>query len=72
MLEGGGHLNGSFLRAGLIDELSVLYLPLADGTAGAPSLFDLEPDDRKKATKMKLLSVKKLQYDVLWMRYKVQ
>ena len=72
MLEGGGSLNGSFLRADLIDELSVLYLPLADGTAGAPSLFDLAQRDRKKASKLKLLSVKKLQNDVLWMRYKVQ
>jgi riboflavin biosynthesis pyrimidine reductase len=72
MLEGGGSLNGSFLRAGLIDELSVLYLPLADGTAGAPSLFDLAEGDKKKASKLKLLSVKKLQNDVLWMRYKVQ
>lgn len=72
MLEGGGSLNGSFLRADLIDELSVLYLPLADGTAGAPSLFDLAQGDRKKASKLKLLSVKKLQNDVLWMRYKVQ
>jgi len=72
MLEGGGSLNGSFLRAGLIDELSVLYLPLADGTAGAPSLFDLAQGDRRKASKLKLLSVKKLQHDVMWMRYKVQ
>ncbi|MBN9381978.1 MAG: RibD family protein [Chitinophagaceae bacterium] len=72
MLEGGGGLNASFLRAGLIDELSVLYLPLADGTAGAPSLFDHFPDVRKKASKLRLLSVKKLQYDVLWTRYKVQ
>ena len=71
MLEGGGSLNGSFLRADLIDELSVLYLPLADGTAGAPSLFDLAQGDRKKASKLKLLSVKKLQNDVLWMRYKL-
>jgi len=71
MLEGGGSLNGSFLRAGLINELSVLYLPLADGTAGAPSLFDLAPGEGKKASKLKLLSVKKLEYDVLWMRYKV-
>jgi len=71
MLEGGGTLNGSFLRAGLIDELSVLYLPLADGTEGAASLFDVAGGAGKKATKLKLLSFKKLQHDVLWMRYKV-
>ncbi len=71
MLEGGGGLNGSFLRDGLIDELSVLYLPLADGTEGAASLFDAAEDDKKKAVKLKLLSFKKLQHDVLWMRYKL-
>jgi riboflavin biosynthesis pyrimidine reductase len=31
MLEGGGGINGSFLRAGLVDELSLLLAPVADG-----------------------------------------
>ena len=36
MLEGGDHINGSLLSAGLIDEISIFALPLADGTAGTP------------------------------------
>ena len=40
LLEGGGGINGSFLAAKLIDEISVLVLPLADGSAGMPTLFD--------------------------------
>lgn len=31
MLEGGDGINGSFLRAGLIDEVSLLIAPVADG-----------------------------------------
>lgn len=72
MLEGGGHLNGSFLQAGLIDELSLLYLPVADGSADTPSLFDIPTKLPKgSAVRLKLLGVKKLENDVIWMKYKV-
>ena len=40
LLEGGGGSNGSFLRAGLIDEISVAICPAVDGAKGAPSIFD--------------------------------
>jgi riboflavin biosynthesis pyrimidine reductase len=40
MLEGGGRINGAMLRAGLIDEVSVLVAPVADGRIGTPALFD--------------------------------
>ena len=36
-IDGGGHVNGSFLKAGLIDEFSLVLMPLADGTIGARS-----------------------------------
>ena len=42
MLEGGGKINGAMLRAGLIDEVSVLVAPVADGREGTPALFDVE------------------------------
>ena len=41
LLEGGGGSNGSFLRAGLIDEISVAICPAIDGAKGAPSIFEL-------------------------------
>ena len=45
MLEGGGRINGGMLRAGLIDELSLLIAPVADGRMGMPALFDVDEDD---------------------------
>jgi riboflavin biosynthesis pyrimidine reductase len=44
LLEGGGVANGAFLRAGLVDELSLVICPAVDGSKGAPSVFD--SDDR--------------------------
>jgi riboflavin biosynthesis pyrimidine reductase len=40
LLEGGGGSNGAFLRAGLIDEISLAICPAVDGARGAPSGFD--------------------------------
>src|SRR3989440_6354431 len=40
LLEGGGGSNGAFLRAGLIDEISLAICPAIDGAKGAPSIFD--------------------------------
>jgi riboflavin biosynthesis pyrimidine reductase len=67
LLEGGGGINGSFLTAGLIDEISVLLLPLADGSSG-PKLFDR---DDAPACKLELLGVDNLEGDVLHLRYAV-
>jgi riboflavin biosynthesis pyrimidine reductase len=30
LLEGGGHINGAFLQAGLVDEISLLLVPGVD------------------------------------------
>src|SRR6201999_1698015 len=40
LVEGGGGANGAFLRAGLIDEISLAICPALDGAKGAPSVFD--------------------------------
>ena len=70
MLEGGGHINGAFLNEGLIDELSLLLLPVADGTVGAPTLFEVsEYKVKRGATDMKLLGTEQLEEGVLWIRY---
>ena len=70
LLEGGGKINGSFLAADLIDELSVLIAPVADGGVGTPTLFDAKPG-RGVARALRLISVAKLRGDIVWLRYKV-
>lgn len=71
LLEGGGTINGSFLAANLIDELSILVAPVADGSLGTPSLFDVA-DRRAPARNLKLLSMEKRSGDIVWLRYKVR
>lgn len=38
--DGGGRLNGALLRAGLVDEVDVQFLPAIIGSPDAPSLFE--------------------------------
>jgi 2,5-diamino-6-(ribosylamino)-4(3H)-pyrimidinone 5'-phosphate reductase len=71
LLEGGGKINGSFLAADVIDELSVLIAPVADGSVGAPSLFDAGPGFTP-ARRLKLLSIERRRGDLLWVRYGVR
>ncbi len=71
-IDGGGHVNGSFLKAGLIDEFSLVLAPFADGTMGAPTVFEAEEGyGKRKATRFRLKSVKKIYDDFLWIRYEV-
>ncbi len=73
LLEGGGGINGSMLRDGLIDEVSLLIAPVADGAVGAPSLFDVDqPAPGQRARRLTLQSVQRRADDVLWLRYRVQ
>jgi riboflavin biosynthesis pyrimidine reductase len=67
LLEGGGKVNGSFLAAGLVDELSVLIAPLVDGGSGIPTLFDART---RAARTLALRSVERRPGGVLWLRYR--
>jgi riboflavin biosynthesis pyrimidine reductase len=71
MLEGGAHINGSFLNENLIDELHQLLLPVADGTIETSTLFEIDKSVKKEgATVMKLENVKRIEDDILWLTYK--
>jgi riboflavin biosynthesis pyrimidine reductase len=70
MLEGGGGINGSFARAGLIDEVSLLVAPVADGRVGTPALFDVA-GERGVPWRLALTAVERRADDVLWLRYRV-
>ncbi|MET3927798.1 dihydrofolate reductase family protein [Devosia sp. 2618] len=67
LLEGGGGINGSFLDADLIDEISLMLSPVADGNPG-PSTFDNRITPAKA---LKLQSVTQLDGGVLHIRYAV-
>ena len=56
---------------GLIDELSVLVAPIADGSIGTPSLFDAR-EAKGPARHLKLVSFEKRRGDLLWLRYKLK
>ncbi len=70
LLEGGGKINGSFLAAGCIDELSLLVAPVADGGVGTPTLFDAP--GRAPAVRLELVSVDRRRGGLLWLRYRVR
>ncbi|RYZ77879.1 MAG: RibD family protein [Proteobacteria bacterium] len=73
LLEGGGLINGTFLKANIIDELSQLVMPLADGSIGSSTMFDAEEGyTSRPATQMKLKSVTKLSGGVVWLRYRIK
>ncbi len=75
LLEGGGGANGTFLRAGLIDEISLAICPTVDGAKGAPSVFDSPEQDselRAPIASMSLESSEVLDGGTVWLRYKVR
>ena len=71
-LQGGGIINGSFLQAGLIDELSLVIYPGIDGSATSPSIFEYIGKEQAPAhgQTLELLSVEMVQEGGVWLRYK--
>lgn len=70
LLEGGGRINGSMLRAGLIDEVSLLLAPVVDGRMGTPALFDVEGEGAPH--RLELEGVERREGGMLWLRYRVE
>jgi riboflavin biosynthesis pyrimidine reductase len=71
LLEGGGHINGAFLQAGLVDELSLLVVPGIDGRHDIAAVFDGLSQAKKKAVPLRLKSLERRRGDTLWLRYEV-
>lgn len=75
LLEGGGIINGHFLKAGLIDEISLLVYPGIDGLASVPSIFEYHgtPDELPAAGKaLRHLTTETLGNGTVWLRYAVE
>jgi len=72
MLQGGGKFNGAMVKAGLVDEISHVVVPVLDGGVGISSFFDIpgKPPPKAAAT-LRLLSHKQLPGSVTWLRYRV-
>lgn len=70
LLEGGGHVNGSLLKAGLVDELSLLHYPVIDGAASSAAVFE-QGEQPGPPAKLRLKHVEQLPDDLVWLRYEV-
>ena len=73
MIAGGGLMNWSFVQDDLVDELSIVMAPVADGSTRAVSIFekaDYLPTRSPAAFKLK--EIKTLDGDTLWLRYTIR
>lgn len=70
--EAVGRLNGALLRAGLIDEVDLVLRPELIGGETVPTLFQ-SPDlaDDEWPTRLRLLDVRTLRSQYVWLRYEV-
>jgi 2,5-diamino-6-(ribosylamino)-4(3H)-pyrimidinone 5'-phosphate reductase len=71
-VDSGGALNGALLRAGLVDEVSILVNPCLVGGTSPRSIF-VAPDltSAGGAVSLKLTHVQEVQTGVVWLRYEV-
>ena len=71
-VDGGGALNGALLRAGLVDEVSVLVTPCLTGGTTPRSIF-VAPDltSSESVIPLRLIHLERLRGDVVWLRYEV-
>ena len=70
-LQGGGIIDGAFLEAALIDELSLVVYPGIDGSAGSTSIFHyIGKGHPAHGQRLELLSAQTMEAGVVWLRYK--
>jgi riboflavin biosynthesis pyrimidine reductase len=75
LLEGGGKINGAFLKHRLIDEFSTLIFPAVDGVAGTQSIVDYDgaEGDRPGAGQaLRLTHCETLEGGMVWLRHAVE
>lgn len=75
LLEGGGIVNGSFLKHRLIDEFSTLIYSAVDGLAGTDSIIDYpgEKEERPgQGQSLRLIGCEVLDGGMVWLRHAVE
>lgn len=66
---GGGRINGAFLSANLIDEISAMIAPGIDGRTGEPNLFD-GLSESTSPIQLELASCRQMKQGTIWAKYK--
>jgi riboflavin biosynthesis pyrimidine reductase len=75
LLQGGGKINGAFLKHKLIDEFSTLIYPAVHGVAGSQSIVDYEgPEGDSPGTgqSLRLIHCEALDGGMVWLRHTVE
>jgi riboflavin biosynthesis pyrimidine reductase len=75
LLEGGGRINGAFLKHKLIDEFSTLIHPAVDGVAGTQNIVDYDSTDGERpgaGQALRLVSCETLEGGMVWLRHAVE
>ena len=67
---GGGHINGAFLQAGLLDEVSLMIGGGIDGRAGMAAVFDGIRQTDYPPTLLTLNDVERMD-NTVWLKYSV-
>lgn len=71
-IESGGTLNSYILRAGVVDEIHIITVPILVGGLGTPSIMDGEQlKDRKGIIPLELLGIEELKYGFVKSKYRV-
>ena len=73
ILEGGGIINGTFLKAGIIDELSLMIYPGIDVLSGRAAIFEYfgkENEMPAAGQSLEFISSKVLNDGIVWLQYK--
>jgi 2,5-diamino-6-(ribosylamino)-4(3H)-pyrimidinone 5'-phosphate reductase len=70
-VDSGGTLNGALLRAGLVDEISLLVAPYAVGGRSPATMFVADDLVDDAVTRLELSGVERLRGDTVWLRYEV-
>ena len=69
MVAGGGICDRSFAREGLLDEISLVIAPIAQGDPNAPSVFASIKED-ERCISYHLSETRIFEQDAIWMDYK--
>jgi riboflavin biosynthesis pyrimidine reductase len=72
LLEGGAAINGAFLAAGLVDELSLLIAPALDGRKATQSIVEFDDAGLADKIELSLTSCEALEHGLVHLRFAVR